>query len=76
MACLPGVQSNRPSVEIRLSKVCVTGPIRVCLSVDESNICLDTSDDACVSLPKDQRDICVSRNIEAIIDTLGEADWL
>ncbi len=73
MGCMPDVQSNKPSVEICLDKVCVNNAYkRICLNVDGSDICLNAKINACVNLPRNQRGIHVSRNIEAIVETLGE----
>ncbi len=73
MCCLPDVQNRKPEVEICLSKVCIGGLYkRICLSVDGSDICLNAKISACVNLPRNQRGIHVSRNVEAIIETIGE----
>lgn len=76
MCCLPDVQNRRPAVEICLSKVCISGFYkRICLNVDGSDICLDAKMSACVNLPRNQRGIHVSRNVEAIIEAIGETKF-
>ena len=76
MCCLPDVQNKRPAVEICLSKVCISGFYkRICLNVDGSDICLDAKMSACVNLPRNQRGIHVSRNVEAIIEAIGETKF-
>ncbi len=76
MCCLPDVQNRRPAVEICLSKVCISGFYkRICLNVDSSDICLDAKMSACVNLPRNQRGIHVSRNVEAIIEAIGETKF-
>lgn len=77
MCCLPDVQNRRPAVEICLSKVCISGFYkRICLNVDSSDICLDAKMSACVNLPRNQRGIHVSRNVEAIIEAIGETKFV
>jgi len=76
LCCLPDVQNRRPAVEICLSKVCISGFYkRICLNVDGSDICLDAKMSACVNLPRNQRGIHVSRNVEAIIEAIGETKF-
>jgi len=76
LCCLPDVQNRRPAIEICLSKVCISGFYkRICLNVDGSDICLDAKMSACVNLPRNQRGIHVSRNVEAIIEAIGETKF-
>ena len=70
---LPHVQCDQPDIPIRIDKVCVRGIYRrICLDVDDSSICLNARINACIDLPKNQKGIHVSRNVETILETLGE----
>ncbi|MCG2867294.1 MAG: GTP cyclohydrolase, FolE2/MptA family [Vulcanisaeta sp.] len=56
--------------------MCISGFYkRICLNVDSSDICLDAKMSACVNLPRNQRGIHVSRNVEAIIEAIGETKF-
>ena len=70
---LPHVQCDQPDIPIKIDKVCVKGIYRrICLNTDDSSICLNARINACIDLPKNQKGIHVSRNVETILETLGE----
>ena len=73
---LPHVQCDQPDIPIRIDKVCVKGIYkRICLDTGDSSICLNTKINACVDLPKSQKGIHVSRNVETVLETLSEAKF-
>ena len=71
---LPHVQCDQPDIPVKIDKVCVRGIYRrICLDLGDSSICLNARINACIDLPKSQKGIHVSRNVETILETLGEA---
>lgn len=73
---LPDAQASKPLHTIPIDKVGVKDVYRrVCLKSFRGKICLDTSISVSIDLPKDQRGIHVSRDIEAILDVFNVVEY-
>ncbi|MEM1678240.1 MAG: GTP cyclohydrolase, FolE2/MptA family [Ignisphaera sp.] len=72
----PDVQSSKPLYSIPIDQVGVKGVYRrVCIGGSRGSTCLDTYIDILVDLPKAQRGIHVSRNIEAALDVFSIIEY-
>lgn len=66
---IPDIQSSKPLYSIPIDRVSVKGVYRrICLKGVRGSICFDARIDLAIDLPKEQRGIHVSRNIEATLD--------
>lgn len=72
----PDVQSSKPVYSIPIDRVGVKGVYRrVCIGSSRGSTCLDAYIDVMIDLPKNQRGIHVSRNIEAALDVFSSIEY-
>ncbi|MEM0371561.1 MAG: GTP cyclohydrolase, FolE2/MptA family [Ignisphaera sp.] len=68
----PDVQASKPLYSIPIARVGVREVYRrICIVSSRGNTCLDAYIDILIDLPKSQRGIHVSRNIEAMLDVFS-----
>ncbi|MCS7128321.1 MAG: GTP cyclohydrolase, FolE2/MptA family [Sulfolobales archaeon] len=73
---LPDTQASKPLHKVPIDKVGVEDVYRrICLKSFRGKICLDTSISVSIDLPKEQRGIHVSRDIEAILDVFNVIEY-
>lgn len=72
----PDVQSSKPVYSVPIHRVGVKNVYRkICLKGSRGKTCLDAHIDIFIDLPKDQRGIHVSRNIEAVLDVFEVIEY-
>lgn len=72
----PDVQSSKPLHPVPIDRVGVKGVYRrICIAGSRGSTCLDAYIDVMIDLPKDQRGVHVSRNIEAALDVFSIIEY-